>query len=82
MALYESSIAEWPIKETTTKIAVSWLLRLRWGAVFCQAVLIFIAFLFLEIAIPVPIVSIIILSETASNLYFSSLAQRNNVISE
>ena len=82
MALYESSIAEWPIKETTTNIAFSWLLRLRWGAVFCQAVLIFIAFLFLEIAIPVPIVSIIILFEIASNLYFSSLVQRNNVISE
>ena len=56
-------------------------MRLRWGAVFCQAVLIFIAFLFLEIAIPVPIVSIIILFEIASNLYFSSLVQRNNVVS-
>jgi two-component system sensor histidine kinase RegB len=73
-------VAEWPIKETTTNIVFAWLLRLRWGAVLCQAVLIFMAFLFLEIAIPLTIVSIIILFEIASNLYFSSLAQRKNVI--
>ena len=82
MALRDSSIAEWPIKETTSNIAFSWLLRLRWGAVLCQAVLIFIAFLFLEIAIPIPIVSVIILFEIASNLYFSNLIQRKNVIPE
>lgn len=82
MALRDSSIAEWPIKETTGNIAFSWLLRLRWGAVLCQAVLIFIAFLFLEITIPIPIVSVIILFEITSNLYFSSLIQRKNVIPE
>jgi two-component system sensor histidine kinase RegB len=82
LALRDSSIAEWPIKETTGNIAFSWLLRLRWGAVLCQAVLIFIAFLFLEITIPIPIVSVIILFEITSNLYFSSLIQRKNVIPE
>jgi two-component system sensor histidine kinase RegB len=82
LAKRDSSIAEWPIKETTSNIAFSWLLRLRWGAVLCQAVLIFIAFLFLEIAIPMPIVSVIIVFEITSNLYFSSLIQRKNVIPE
>ena len=82
MALHESSIAEWPIKETTTNIAFSWLLRLRWGAVLCQALLILMAYLFLKIAIPIPIVSIIILFQGASNFYFSGLVQRKKRISE
>ena len=82
MALHESSIAEWPIKETTTNIAFSWLLRLRWGAVLCQALLILMAYLFLKIAIPIPIVSIIILFKGASNFYFSGLVQRKKRISE
>ena len=82
MTLRESSIAEWPIKETTTNIAFSWLLRLRWGAVLCQALLILIAYVFLKIAIPIPIVSIIILFQGASNLYFSSLVRRKKEIPE
>ena len=82
MALRKTSITEWPVKETTTNIAFSWLLRLRWGAVLCQALLILIAYLFLRIAIPVPIVSIILLFQGASNLYFSRLVQRKNLIPE
>ncbi|MFC1837106.1 ATP-binding protein [Thermodesulfobacteriota bacterium] len=77
---YPSAI--WPINEATSGIAFSWLLHLRWGAVFCQAALILIAYFYLEIALPIIFVSVIILFEALSNLYFIILAKREKVIPE
>jgi two-component system sensor histidine kinase RegB len=72
----------WPVNETTANIAFTWLLHLRWGAVLCQAVLILVAFGYLEIAIPLIFVSTIILFEAVSNLFFTFLYKRRKVIPE
>jgi two-component system sensor histidine kinase RegB len=55
---------------------------LRWGAVLCQAILILIAYSYLEIALPIIFISIIILFEAGSNLFFTFLAKRSKVIPE
>jgi len=77
---YSSSI--WPVNEATANIAFSWLLHLRWGAVLCQAILILIAYSYLEIALPIIFISIIILFEAGSNLFFTFLARRSKVVPE
>jgi len=77
---YPSAI--WPVNETTANIAFSWLLHLRWGAVLCQAILILIAYSYLEIALPVIFISIIILFEAGSNLFFTFLSGRKKIIPE
>lgn len=74
--------ALWPINEATAGIAFSWLLYLRWGAVICQAALILMAYIYLEIALPIIFVSVIILFEAASNLFFAALAKREKVTPE
>ena len=75
-------ISVWPVNEATANIAFSWLLYLRWGAVLCQAVLIFAAYSYLEIAIPLIFVSTIIIFEAASNLFFTYLHRLKKVIPE
>jgi two-component system sensor histidine kinase RegB len=75
-------ILAWPANEANANIAFSWLLRLRWGAVLCQAILILVAYSYLEIAIPVIFVSIIIIFEALSNLFFSYLHRLKKVIPE
>ncbi len=70
------------MNEATASIAFSWLLYLRWGAVFCKAALILIAYIYLEIALPIIFVFVIILFEVASNLFFAILARREKVIPE
>ena len=77
---YPSAI--WPVNEATTNIAFTWLLQLRWGAVLCQAILILIAYSYLDIALPLLFVTVIILFEAASNLLFTFLARRKKVIPE
>jgi two-component system sensor histidine kinase RegB len=74
--------AVWPVNEATASIAFSWLLHLRWGAVLCQAILILIAYSYLEIALPIIFVLIIILFEAASNLFFMSLVRREKFVPE
>ena len=69
-------ISVWPVDEATANIAFSWLLHLRWGAVLCQAILIFLAYSYLEIAIPIIFVSAIIFFEALSNLFFTFLNRR------
>ena len=77
---YPTSV--WPVNETTANIAFTWLLHLRWGAVLCQAILIFVAYSYLEIAIPLIFVLTIILFEAISNLFFTFLYRRKNVVPE
>ena len=72
----------WPGAESTANIAFTWLLHLRWGAVFCQAILILVAYSYLEIAIPLFFVLIIILFEALSNLFFTFFYRRSQVIPE
>lgn len=74
--------AVWPVSEETANIAFAWLLHLRWGAVLCQAILILSAYIYLEIALPIIFVSIIILFEAASNLFFTLLARWKKVVPE
>lgn len=76
------SSAIWPVNEANAIIAFSWLLHLRWGAVLCQAILILVAFVYLEIALPIIFISIIILFEAASNIYFTILSRQKKVIHE
>src|SRR5210317_744504 len=77
---YPSAI--WPVNEAAANIAFSWLQHLRWGAVLCQAILIFLAYSYLKIALPIIFVSIIILFEACSNLLFTLLTRRRKVIPE
>ncbi len=77
---YPSAI--WPVNKATANIAFSWLQHLRWGAVLCQAILILLAYSYLEIALPIIFVSIIILFEAASNLFFTFLTRRKKIIPE
>ncbi len=75
-------VSVWPVNEATANIAFSWLLHLRWGAVFCQAILIFVAYIYLEIAIPIFFVSTIIIFEAVSNLFFTYLHRLKKNIPE
>jgi len=71
-----------PVHDATANIAFSWLLHLRWGAVICQAVLIYAAYRYLGIAIPVIFVSTIIAFEAVSNLFFTFLNRRKKAVPE
>jgi len=74
--------AVWPVNEATANIAFSWLQHLRWGAVLCQTILILLAYGYLKIALPIIFVSVIILFEACSNLLFTLLTRRRQVIPE
>jgi len=74
--------ALWPVNEASANIAFSWLLHLRWGAVLCQAILILIAYSYLEVSLPIVFISIIILFEAGSNLFFTFLTRQKKVIPE
>jgi len=75
-------ISVWPVNEANANIAFSWLLQLRWGALLCQAILIFMAYNYLEIAIPIIFVSAIIVFEAVSNLFFTYLQRHKKDIPE
>jgi len=64
------------------RIAFSWLLYLRWGAVFCQILLIAAVAVFFHPLIPFAIISSIIGFEVASNCYFTFLLKREKLIPE
>lgn len=82
LTLKKYPITVWPLNEATSNIAFSWFLHLRWGAVLCQAILIYLASSYLEIAIPIIFVSIIIIFEAASNLFFAFLYKLKKIIPE
>jgi two-component system sensor histidine kinase RegB len=65
----------------TSKIAFTWLLKLRWGAVISQLLLIAIVSLFFDISIPYPVLLLVIFFQICSNLYFHFLEKRNATIS-
>ena len=75
-------ILVWPANEANADLAFSWLLHLRWSAVLCQAILIFAAYSYLEIAVPVIFVLTIIIFEAVSNLFFLYLRRVKKNIPE
>jgi two-component system, sensor histidine kinase RegB len=54
----------------SAEIAFTWLLKLRWGAVLCQLVLIAVVTLIYDIFIPAPLILIIIAFQGAGNFFF------------
>lgn len=66
----------------STRIAFAWLLHLRWGAVAAQILLVLIAFFFLEITLPVWIISGILAFEIISNFLFVYLKQKETPMAD
>lgn len=62
-----------PYDSTATKIAFHWLLKLRWGAVICQLLIIAVVGLLFDIDIPAPILLAVISFQICSNFYFHFL---------
>ena len=56
--------------QESAEIALAWLLKLRWGAVLCQLVLITGVILFYDIDLPAPLILIIIAFQGISNFFF------------
>lgn len=74
-----------PGKEKNTasaRIALAWLLHLRWGAVAAQVLLVLIAFFFLEITLPYRIISGILVFEIISNLLFGVLKKKEIALAD
>lgn len=66
--------------ETQSSIAFSRILLLRWGAMLCQTLLVFAAYIFFETATPLPILILIIGFGGGSNIAFHSLFKKRNRI--
>lgn len=69
-------------QQTSSRIAFSWLLNLRWGALFTQILLILAVSFFFEVKTPVMILSVIITFGAISNICFYFLAKRKSSIPE
>lgn len=81
----QQSAAENPLPRAgeslaSTRIAFSWLLHLRWGAVAAQALLILFDFLFLQINLPHRIITIILAFGAVTNLLFSLVQKKEACI--
>ncbi|MFZ5774346.1 MAG: ATP-binding protein [Thermodesulfobacteriota bacterium] len=72
-----------PVQErlASSRIAFTWLLHLRWGAVIAQAILVLLVYLVLEVRLPYPILLGILGFEIASNLCFALIHRRSDSIS-
>lgn len=66
----------------TSRIAFSWLLKLRWGAIICQLVLILAVSLLFDINVPVGILLLFFSFQISSNIYFVYLHRRHKVIGQ
>lgn len=67
-------------RQESSRITFAWLIKLRWGAVICQLVLIGIVSLFFAIELPAAIVLSFIAIQAASNLFFQfRLARRATI---
>lgn len=64
--------------ETQSNIAFSRILLLRWGAMLCQTLLVFAAYLFFELNTPLPILILIIGFGGGSNIAFHYLFKKRN----
>jgi len=66
--------------QQSTEIAFSWLLKLRWGAVLCELVLIAAVTLFYDIELPAPLILIIIAFQGISNFFFQFRKLRGHTV--
>jgi two-component system sensor histidine kinase RegB len=64
--------------ETQSNIAFSRILMLRWGAMLCQALLVFAAYFFFETITPLPLLVLIIGFGCGSNIAFRQLFKKRN----
>ncbi|MBU1546109.1 MAG: sensor histidine kinase, partial [Proteobacteria bacterium] len=64
------------------RIAFTWLLHLRWGAVAAQVLLVLIALFFLEISLPYRIISGILTFEILSNFLFGFLIRKKTAMAD
>ena len=80
MQIKESLKTPNPTDAAAAKIAFSWLLKLRWGAVICQLLIIAIVSLVFAINIPAPILLAVIFFQICSNLYFHFLEKKQATI--
>ncbi len=69
-----------PYDATAAKIAFHWLLKLRWGSVICQLLIIAIVSLEFAIDIPAPILLAVISFQIFSNSYFHFLEKTQAAI--
>lgn len=82
MSEKKHSVLSGAARQSPLRIAFSWLLLLRWGAVLYLLILILFMGLFFEIRVPMVIVSIIIAFQCVSNFFFSYLRNRQTEIPE
>lgn len=61
-----------------SKIAFSWLLLLRWGAMLCQILVILAVYLLFQITLPILILAAVLGFEAVSNLFFHRLNRQND----
>ncbi len=76
----ETPVAIFRHSRESTDIAFAWLLRLRWGAVLCQLLLIAIVTVFYDLTIPIPVILLLIFCQAASNLYFQFRHRRGRAV--
>jgi two-component system sensor histidine kinase RegB len=69
-----------PYDAAAARIAFYWLLKLRWGAVICQLLIIGVVSLVFAIDIPAPILLAVIFFQVCSNLYFHFLEKNQATI--
>ncbi|MBC8318232.1 MAG: HAMP domain-containing histidine kinase [Desulfobulbaceae bacterium] len=65
-----------------SKIAFSWLLRLRWWAMLCLVLIVAVVALFYDIKIPLPLLFVILCFQAASNLYFMYRQKNEKSVSD
>ncbi|MDF1613394.1 ATP-binding protein [Desulfurivibrio dismutans] len=68
--------------ETSSGIALNWLLRLRWWVIACQIMLVLAILLLFHVAIPLPVLGLIISFAIGSNLYFHYLVRFKGGVGE
>jgi len=66
--------------QESAEIAFAWLIKLRWGAVLCQLVLITVVTLFYDIELPAPLILIIIAFQGISNFFFQFRQRRGHPV--
>jgi two-component system, sensor histidine kinase RegB len=59
-----------------SRLAISWLLLLRWGALICQSLLVLAVYIFFKITTPLPLLILIISFGTGTNFVFHYFFQQ------
>lgn len=81
-AAQQNNFREEEKNTASARIALAWLLHLRWGAVAAQILLVLIALFFLEISLPYRIISGILAFEIITNLLFVFLKKKEIALAE